>query len=66
MGVAVIAWQFFILFTIIISGKKRGWATVFWVVWTLVQVYALPLSVIQFFTIWLAHSIAKPSTGNKA
>jgi hypothetical protein len=35
----------------------------FWVIWTLVQVYALPLSVIQFATIFIAYSIAPK--GNK-
>lgn len=60
MGTAVIAWQFFIFFTIYISGRRRGWTAAFWVVWTLVQVFALPLSIIQFFTIFLAYSLAKP------
>lgn len=60
MGIAVIAWQLFIFFTIFISGSKRGWVTAFWVVWTLAQVYALPLSIVQFFTIFLAYSLAKP------
>lgn len=60
MGIAVIAWQLFILFTIVISGKARGWTTTFWVIWTVAQVYALPLSVVQFFTIFLAYSIASP------
>lgn len=60
MGIAVIGWQLFIFFTIFISGSKRGWVTAFWVIWTLVQVYALPLSIVQFFTIILAYSLAKP------
>lgn len=61
MGIAVIVWQIFIFFTIFISGHKRGWVAAFWVIWTLVQVYALPLSIVQFFTIFLAFSLAKPS-----
>jgi len=56
--IAVIGWQIFIFITIVISGRKAGWASAFWVIWTLVQVYALPLSVIQFITIFIAYSIA--------
>ena len=63
MGIAVIAWQLFIFFTIIVSSSKRGWVAAFWVIWTLVQVYTLPLSVLQFFTIILAYSLAKPKAG---
>jgi DNA helicase-4 len=63
MGIAVIAWQLFIIFTIFISGRSRGWVAVFWVIWTLVQVYALPLSVVQFVSIWLGYKLAKPRTG---
>jgi DNA helicase-4 len=55
MTFAVLGWQLFIFFTILISGKKAGWACTFWVIWTLVQVYGLPLSVIQFITIYLAY-----------
>ena len=58
MGIAVIGWQIFIFFTILISGKYRFLVAAFWVIWTLVQVYALPLSVVQFITIFLAYSIA--------
>ena len=61
MGIAVIGWQIFIFFTIVISGSNRGIVAAFWVVWTLVQVYALPLSVVQFVTIFVAYSMAKPS-----
>lgn len=60
MGIAVIGWQLFIFFTIVISGKKCGWVAMFWVIWTIVQIYALPLSVVQLFTISLAYSLAKP------
>lgn len=59
MGVAVLGWQVFILFTILISGARRGWVSAFWVLWTLAQVFALPLSVLQFFTIALGYSISK-------
>ncbi len=64
MSIAVIAWQIFIFFTLFISGRKRGWVAAFWVIWTLVQVYALPLSVIQFFTIFVGFSMAKPSVSS--
>jgi hypothetical protein len=60
MGVAVLAWQVFILFTLAVSGRKRAWVAAFWVVWTLLQVYALPLSVLQFFTIFVGYSLASP------
>lgn len=60
MGLVVLGWQVFIFFTIAISGKKAGWVSFFWVLWTLAQVFALPLSILQFFTIWLAYSLAKP------
>jgi DNA helicase-4 len=49
------------LFTIIISGNNRGMVAAFWVIWSLVQVYALPLSVVQFATIVVAYSMANPS-----
>lgn len=58
MTIAIIGWQIFIFFTILVSGKKAGWMSLFWVVWTIVQVYGLPLSVIQFITIFVAYKIA--------
>lgn len=58
---AILGWQVFIFFTIAISGKKAGWASLFWIIWTLLQVFALPLSILQFFTFWLAYGITKPS-----
>ena len=60
MSIAVVVWQVFIFLTLIISGKKRGWVATFWVIWTLVQVYALPLSIIQFITIAVGFLVAKP------
>ncbi|GAA5005223.1 hypothetical protein GCM10025793_12720 [Lysobacter lycopersici] len=60
MTLAVIAWQIFIFVTIAISGSKRGWVTLGWVVWTLFQVYTLPLSIVQFLTIYLAYQVSKP------
>lgn len=62
MSMAILGWQVFIFFTIAISGKKAGGVSLFWIVWTLFQVFALPLSVLQFLTIWLAYSVAKPNT----
>jgi len=60
MTLAVIAWQIFIFATIAISGSKRGWVTFGWVIWTLFQVYTLPLSIVQFGTIYLAYQASKP------
>lgn len=62
MSMAILGWQVFIFFTIAISGKMAGWVSLFWVIWTLVQVYALPLSILQFLTILFAYSIAKPKS----
>ncbi len=59
MGLAVIAWQVFIIFTLAISGRKRGFVATFWVIWTLAQVYALPLSILQFGSIWLGFILAR-------
>lgn len=58
MGIAVLVWQLIIFLTIYFCGRKRRWAAGFWVVWTLFQVYTLPLSFLQFFTIWLAYTMA--------
>lgn len=61
MSVAVIGWQLFIFFTIFISGRNRGWVAAFWALWTLIQVYALPLSIIQFLTIFYGYKLAAPT-----
>lgn len=53
----VLLWQAIIFISIALSGRKRGWVVALWVVWTILQVFALWLSVIQFGTIWLAWSI---------
>jgi len=53
----VLAWQAIIFFSIALGGKKRDWIVGFWVVWTIFQVFALWLSLLQFGTIWLAWSI---------
>lgn len=62
MSIAIIGWQIFIFITIVVSGKKASWASAFWVIWTIVQVYALPLSIIQFVTIFIAYSISPKSS----
>lgn len=62
MSIAVVVWQVFIFLTLVISGKRRGWVAAFWAIWTLVQVYALPLSIIQFITIAVGFLVAKPRT----
>lgn len=50
----ILAWQAIIFFSIALGGRKRGWIVGFWVVWTIFQVFALWLSVVQFGTIGLA------------
>ncbi len=57
MTIAVLVWQAIIFFSIALAGRARGWVVAFWVVWTIFQVFALWLSVVQFGTIWLAWSI---------
>ncbi len=57
MTIAVLVWQAIISFSIALAGRARGWVVAFWVVWTIFQVFALWLSVVQFGTIWLAWSI---------
>jgi len=59
MGLGILGWQLLILITIVVSGRSRAIAVIFWVIWTLVQVAALPLSVLQFGTIWLGYVISK-------
>jgi hypothetical protein len=59
MSIALFVWQFFIFFTIFFSGKYRGWTSAFWFIWTLVQIYSIPLSIVQFFTILLAYMVSK-------
>jgi len=54
----ILGWQLLILVTIVAAGRSRGIAVIFWVIWTAVQVFALPLSLLQFGTIWLGHTIA--------
>lgn len=53
----VLIWQAIIFMSIAFSGRHRGWVVGFWVVWTILQVFALWLSVVQFGTIWLAWSL---------
>lgn len=58
----VLAWQAIIFISIALGGRKRGWIAGFWVVWTIFQVFALWLSVVQFGTILLAWSIFSNKT----
>lgn len=60
----ILAWQAIIFVSIALGGRKRGWIVGFWVVWTLLQVFALWLSVIQFGTIWFAWSIFGSKTSS--
>lgn len=60
----ILAWQAIIFVSIALGGRKRGWVVGFWVVWTLLQVFALWLSVIQFGTICLAWSIFGSKTSS--
>ena len=57
MTIAVLVWQAIIFLSIVLSGRSRGWVIAFWAVWTVVQVFAFGLSVVQFGTIWLAWSL---------
>ncbi|MCZ8158426.1 MAG: UvrD-helicase domain-containing protein [Rhizobiaceae bacterium] len=50
----VLIWQAIIFFSIAFAGQKRGWVIAFWIAWTILQVFALWLSLVQFFTIWVA------------
>lgn len=59
MGMGILGWQLLILVTIVAAGRSRGIAVIFWVIWTLVQVAALPLSILQFGTIWLGYLISR-------
>lgn len=53
----ILIWQAIIFLTIAFGGRHRGWVVAFWVAWTILQVFALWLSVVQFGTIWLAWSL---------
>ncbi|MBD8636714.1 UvrD-helicase domain-containing protein [Stenotrophomonas sp. CFBP 13725] len=57
MAIAVLVWQAIIFFSIALAGRARGWVVAFWIVWTILQVFALWLSVVQFGTVWLAWTI---------
>ncbi|MEJ2802534.1 UvrD-helicase domain-containing protein [Comamonadaceae bacterium PP-2] len=50
----VLAWQAIIFLSIALGGRKRGLIVGLWVAWTILQVFAWWLSVVQFGTIWLA------------
>lgn len=54
MTTAVLIWQAIIFVSIAVAGRKRGWVVAFWIVWTMIQISALPLSVLQFGTIAIA------------
>ncbi|HEV7271080.1 hypothetical protein [Pseudoxanthomonas sp.] len=57
MTEAVLAWQALIFASIGLTGRWRGWVIAFWVVWTIIQVVALPLSLLQFGTIAAAAAL---------
>lgn len=59
MGLGILGWQILILVTIVAAGRSRGIAVIFWVIWTAVRVFALPLSLLQFGTIWLGYLISR-------
>jgi hypothetical protein len=54
MTTTVLAWQALIFLSIGVAGRWRGYVIAFWIVWTVLQVVALPLSVLQFGTILVA------------
>lgn len=62
MTEAIIAWQTLIFASIAFAGRWRGWVIALWVVWTLLQVFALPLSLLQFGTIAVAASMFRAKT----
>ncbi len=68
MTEAVLAWQALIFFSIVLAGRYRFWVIAFWVVWTALQVFTLPLSLLQFGTIAAAAALFRstPSTGQSA
>lgn len=65
MTEAVLAWQALIFASIGLAGRWRGWVTAFWVAWTILQVFALPLSLIQFGTIAVAAALFRSKTAAK-
>lgn len=66
MTFAILAWQLVIFFSICMARRWRAWMIAFWVVWTLLQVAAFSLSVIQFATIFAAIALSKPAKTNTA
>lgn len=58
MTFAILAWQLLIFASICMSRRWRAWVIAFWVAWTLLQVAAFSLSVIQFATIAVAVALS--------
>lgn len=65
MTEAVLAWQALIFASIGLAGRWRGWVIAFWVAWTILQVFALPLSLLQFGTIAVAAAMFRSKTAAK-
>lgn len=62
-GIRIIIYQLIIFFSIIIGGaisrKLLYGTTLFWGIWTIVMVFALPLAILQAIVIFFSFSIAK-------
>lgn len=66
MTLAILAWQLLIFASICMSRRWRTWMIAFWVVWTVFQVAAFSLSVIQFATIAAAAALTRKSLSKPA
>jgi len=64
MSEAVLGWQVVIFLTILLSGRFHKSIVAFWVIWTIVQIFALWLSILQFITIFFASYLAAKMYGN--
>lgn len=64
MTIAILLWQVLIFLTIYFS-NKRGLVSVFWIIWTIVQVAALPLSILQFITVYIGYQLSTGKNNEK-
>lgn len=66
MSGAVLGWQLLIFVSFLLGFRLWRGLAAFWMIWTLVQVAALPLSVLQFITIGLGVYVARSIGGGVA
>lgn len=59
VSLAVLGWQLLIFTTLVLAGSSRKTIAVLWVIWTIVQVFTLPLSIVQFATIYFGYTVGK-------